>query len=978
MWLLSVYVCCPAANNLPIGIVCRAFFGRSTARPAMIILTSIYQILIGPLELFFEVVFSWAYQLLNNAGLSIIFLSLAMNFLVLPLYRRADAMQEAERDRSARMKPDLDHIRKTFKGDERFMVQQTYYRQNGYKQTDALKGTISLLLEIPFFIAAYHFLSNLELLRGVTFGPLADLGSPDALIQIGDVTINFLPLLMTAINVVSAAVYMKGFPLKSKVQMYGIAAIFLVLLYASPSGLVFYWTLNNLFSLVKNLFYKLKHPGRVLAGLASATGIVLLVAVLVAMPDQPVELRAAFAVCALLLQAPILISVLRGRVKFPSIPEATKKDDRAYLIGSLLIALITGVLIPMSVIQASPSEFVDLADFQSPLWYVFDSFLIAFGTFVVWFGIFYRLASPQGRYLFGAVLLVGCGIFIVDYLFFGTGYGDLSPLLQFDATFAIDPTETLINLAAVAAVTAVLLLVWKKKRAIANIAYASLSIAVAAMFVAGAVQVNGELEDALATVSKTSDRNPHFALSTEGKNVVVIMMDRAISAYVPYIMDEHPEIKAQYDGFVWYSNAISYGSNTNVGSPGLYGGYEYIPDNMNARADVSLADKQDEALRVMPVLFDEAGYDVTVFDPTYAGYAWTPDLSIYDDHPDIDAYITMDGSFASDEFGLPNSTKTARFLVSRNFFCYSLFKVAPLFAQGVLYNNGNYNSAAALPIPAGVKVPEGEYRSPQVRDGVSRAQGVDETFLKRYAVLQNMPEMTEVSDSEAGGFLMMSNDTAHSPAVLQEPECRPAQFVDNTEYDLEHAVRVDGKGNAIDFTNDTDNRLRSKTMHYESNTAALRELGNWFDYLREQGLYDNTRIIIVSDHGQHLELRDDLMLEYTRSTNGYRYNVDMQKYNCLLMVKDFDATGFTADGTFMTNADVPLLALSGIVDDPVNPATGNPLTDDEKYAEEHHVQWPSEWSTSENNGNVFKPGEWFCLTGDNALDGSSWSYLGYY
>ena len=945
----------------------------------MIILTSIYAILIGPLELFFEVVFSGAYQLLSDPGLSIIFLSLAMNFLVLPLYRRADAMQEAERDRSARMKPDLDHIRKTFKGDERFMVQQTYYRQNGYKQTDALKGSVSLLLEIPFFIAAYHFLSNLEILRGVSFGPLVDLGAPDGLIQIGGITINALPLIMTAINVVSAAIYMKGFPLKSKVQMYGIAAIFLVLLYASPSGLVFYWTLNNLFSLVKNLFYKLKHPGRALAAVASAAGIALLVAVVFAMPEWSADLRATFAVCALLLQAPILISVLRGRgARMPHFPEATKLDDKAFLIGSLFLALLTGVLIPMSVIQASPSEFVDLADFQSPLWYVFDSFLIAFGTFVVWFGIFYRLASPKGRYLFGAVLFAAFGVFVVDYLFFGTGYGTLSPLLQFDASFAVDPMETLINLVAIAAVAAVLLFIWKKKRAVARVAYASLSIAVVALFVMGAIQVNSDLEVTREAAWDAPDRRPHFALSTEGKNVVVIMMDREISAFVPYIMEEHPKIKAQFDGFTWYSNAISYGSNTNVGSPGLYGGYEYIPENMNARDDVSLGDKQNEALRVMPVLFDEAGYDVTVFDPTYAGYGWTPDLSIYDDHPDIDAYITMDGSFPTDEFGVPNSVKMARSLVSRNFFCYSIFKVAPLFTQATLYNNGYYNSAAALPLPASVKVPEGEYRSPQVRDGVSKAQGVDEALLKRYAVLQNLPEMTEISDSEAGGFLMMSNDTAHSPTVLQEPECKPAQFVDNTEYDLEHVVRSDGEGNTIDFTDDTDDRLRSKTMHYESNVAALRELGNWFDYLRKQGVYDNTRIIIVSDHGQHLALRDDLMLEYDRPTNGHHYNVDMQKYNCTLMMKDFDAAGFTADDTFMTNADVPLLAFEGIVVDPVNPATGKLLTDDEKHSGEQHVQWPSEWSTSENNGNVFMPGDWFCLTGENALDGSSWSYLGYY
>ena len=372
----------------------------------MIILTSIYQILIGPLELFFETVFSIAYKLIGDPGAAIIALSLAMNFLVLPLYRRADAMQEAERDRAARMKPAIDHIKRTFKGDERFMVLQTYYRQNGYKQTDALKGSVSLLLEIPFFIAAYHFLSNLELLRGVPFGPIVDLGAPDGLLQIGGITINVLPLIMTAINVVSAAIYMKGFPIRSKVQMYGIAAIFLVLLYASPAGLVFYWTLNNLFSLVKNLFYKLKRPGKVLTILSAATGAVCLVFGIFVLDPSLADQRTALVVLGVLLEVPLLVVVLKRKARMPRIPEATKKDDRAFLFGSLFLALLTGVLIPISVIQASPAEFVDIAAFETPLRFVWGSFTVAFGTFVVWLGIFYRLASPSGRYLFGIVLLV--------------------------------------------------------------------------------------------------------------------------------------------------------------------------------------------------------------------------------------------------------------------------------------------------------------------------------------------------------------------------------------------------------------------------------------------------------------------------------------------------------------------------------------------------------------------------------------------
>ncbi|MBR6236465.1 MAG: YidC/Oxa1 family membrane protein insertase, partial [Firmicutes bacterium] len=212
---------------------------------------------IGPLKLVFETIFQITYLLVHNPGVSIIFLSLAMNFLVLPLYKRADAMQIKARDAEARLKDGISHIKKTFSGSERMMVLQTYYRQNHYSPANALHGSVSLLLEVPFFMAAYQFLSHLELLRGVSFGPIKDLGVPDAMISIGGMSVNVLPILMTLINFASAALYLKGFPLRTKIQTYGIALVFLVFLYDSPAGLVFYWTLNNVFSLCKNIVFRL-------------------------------------------------------------------------------------------------------------------------------------------------------------------------------------------------------------------------------------------------------------------------------------------------------------------------------------------------------------------------------------------------------------------------------------------------------------------------------------------------------------------------------------------------------------------------------------------------------------------------------------------------------------------------------------------------------------------------------------------------
>ena len=89
-------------------------------------------LLIRPLRLLFEVIYMMAERLIGNPGLSIIVLSLMMNFLVLPLYRRADAMQEEEQQTELRLNKGVAHIKKTFSGDERMMMLQTYYLQNNY------------------------------------------------------------------------------------------------------------------------------------------------------------------------------------------------------------------------------------------------------------------------------------------------------------------------------------------------------------------------------------------------------------------------------------------------------------------------------------------------------------------------------------------------------------------------------------------------------------------------------------------------------------------------------------------------------------------------------------------------------------------------------------------------------------------------------------------------------------------------------
>ncbi len=324
--------------------------------------TFFYYLLVYPIEFLIEFIFALVYQMIGSLGYSIIAVSLAISFLVLPLYKRSDAIQEEERRQQEKLASGVTHIRRTFRGDERTMLLSAYYRQNGYRPFYALRGSISLLLQIPFFMAAYHYLSNLSILEGSSFHSLKDLGAPDGMLAIGGLAINVLPILMTVINILSGAIYTKGFPLKQKLQLYGIALVFLVLLYGSPSGLVLYWTMNNMFSLVKNIFMKrLRNPKRVFAWTAAGAGILF---------GTVMWLRgklytADIAVFTILVMVACCIPMILQLTKKQ---EAITRQNRVipceekgmlgfFLLVSSALTVIPGALIPITVVGSSPTEF---------------------------------------------------------------------------------------------------------------------------------------------------------------------------------------------------------------------------------------------------------------------------------------------------------------------------------------------------------------------------------------------------------------------------------------------------------------------------------------------------------------------------------------------------------------------------------------------------------------------------------------------
>ena len=93
------------------------------------------------------------------------------------------------------------------------------------------------------------------------------------------------------------------------------------------------------------------------------------------------------------------------------------------------------------------------------------------------------------------------------------------------------------------------------------------------------------------------------------------------------------------------------------------------------------------------------------------------------------------------------------------------------------------------------------------------------------------------------------------------------------------------------------------------------------------------------------------------------------------MVKDFGAGGFSVDDSFMTNAEVPQIVLKGLISDPVNPATGKPLTESAGAGDDLLIMHSEEWDIRSNDGNTFLPGRWFRFSGDDIFDPECWEFI---
>jgi membrane protein insertase Oxa1/YidC/SpoIIIJ len=124
------------------------------------------------------------------------------------------------------------------------------------------KSAAGFMIQIPIFIAAFDMLAENFALNEIAFLWISDLAKPDSLTGLPFVmpffggSLNLLPFLMTGLSLLAAWLQSEdtlspALQRQQTVRLYLMGAVFFVLFYTFPAGMVLYWTASNLFHLLK-------------------------------------------------------------------------------------------------------------------------------------------------------------------------------------------------------------------------------------------------------------------------------------------------------------------------------------------------------------------------------------------------------------------------------------------------------------------------------------------------------------------------------------------------------------------------------------------------------------------------------------------------------------------------------------------------------------------------------------------------------
>jgi YidC/Oxa1 family membrane protein insertase len=221
--------------------------------------TSGFLSILNPLEWLLKQMLTFFNAVFHNYGVAIILVTLIVKLILFPLTKKST---EAGLRMQA-IAPKIKELQEKYKDNPQKLNLEmaAFYKKEGY---NPLSGCLPMLLQLPIFFAMYNLFNNHFDLRGAMFIPgwIPDLSLPESIWNfapfrlpiLGWSDIRLLPFIYVGSQLLYGKVTQTPDTASNanmKMMLYVMPIVFFFVLYNVPSGLLVYWIMSNLLTLVQ-------------------------------------------------------------------------------------------------------------------------------------------------------------------------------------------------------------------------------------------------------------------------------------------------------------------------------------------------------------------------------------------------------------------------------------------------------------------------------------------------------------------------------------------------------------------------------------------------------------------------------------------------------------------------------------------------------------------------------------------------------
>ncbi|RDU58796.1 hypothetical protein CQA63_09195, partial [Helicobacter marmotae] len=356
-----------------------------------------------------------------------------------------------------------------------------------------------------------------------------------------------------------------------------------------------------------------------------------------------------------------------------------------------------------------------------------------------------------------------------------------------------------------------------------------------------------------------------FTYAKYEKNIVLFVLDMFSGSHLHAILEEFPELKERFEGFIFFDNTLSTTNSTIHSIGSIIGGEHYAVYNMNARED-NLRESITQAFGLIGDSFVKSGYDVSYFmsvapkPPQYI-QAYNQNIFVVQNLQTYTPYFFSSKPDLAQSFA--ELLGQARHSNISLLLSVGLFRFSPeLFFRPRIYNNGFWLI--------------GDKQMRSVMEAIAFASSL-------YA----FTHLHHIDPQSKPTFKYLHTLMTHLPFDLYYDNGKCSFFREQSVWEeYPHTQKMQYM---------KEEHIRDYYKHYDTEVCALVYLADYVQWLKDNDIYDNTQIFILSDHSGHDSIGIPEMIVQNEG-----------RPDALFLFKDFESRGkLQVNSDLMTNYDAP-------------------------------------------------------------------------